>query len=181
MILVGFSLVAVFCAIFAAFSSDIKRAILALWVCGLGMGAVFLGLGMEFLAVIQWIVSTLVAVAFVFFLVMFGEFEQRMEGVPREPKRVQNKIERALPLGLGAVFCVIFVMALEQIKGSAEKIDEILKGGVVSGVDLSVFGKVFMREHFLSLQVLALMLLLVIVGGGVIARPEAPRDNKEGI
>ncbi len=181
MILGFFSFLVIAGALLSAFSSNIKRSILSLWVCNLGMGGLFLGLGMEFLAVTQWIVGTLVAVTFIFFSVMFGEFEQQQTPTLGESRIPQSIIEKSLPFGLGAVFCGIFALALSRVNGAAEKIDEVLRGGAVYGVDLTTFGKVFVREHFLSLQILALMLLLVIVGGGVIARPEAPKSNKEGI
>ena len=58
----------------ATFVGDIRRAVLALWVAGLGVGAVYLTLGAEVLAVVQWIVSTLVAISFIFFSAMFGEY-----------------------------------------------------------------------------------------------------------
>ena len=58
----------------AAFAGDIRRATLSLWVAGLAVGAVYLTLGAEVLAIVQWIVSTLVAVSFVFFSAMFGEY-----------------------------------------------------------------------------------------------------------
>src|ERR1700761_6658818 len=58
----------------ATFVNQMRRAILALWVAGLGIGALYLTIGAEFLAIIQWIVSTLVTISFVFFAVMFGEF-----------------------------------------------------------------------------------------------------------
>lgn len=59
-------------ALMATFAFNIKRAILALWVVGLGVGAVYLTVGAEFLAIIQCMVSTLVTISLVFFSVMFG-------------------------------------------------------------------------------------------------------------
>src|SRR5688500_17716981 len=61
-------------ALMATFVGHMRRAILALWVAGLGVGGMYLTVGAEFLAIIQWIVSTLVTISFVFFAVMFGEY-----------------------------------------------------------------------------------------------------------
>jgi NADH:ubiquinone oxidoreductase subunit 6 (subunit J) len=39
--------------------------------------------------------------------------------------------------------------------------------------DLASLGKVIVENHIVSLEVLGLTLFLVLVGGGVVARPEA--------
>ncbi|MGZ3698551.1 MAG: hypothetical protein ACXWP5_10475, partial [Bdellovibrionota bacterium] len=61
----------------ATLVGNIRRAALALWVASLGVGGIYLTMGAELLAVIQWVVSTLVAISFVFFSVMFGEYHQK--------------------------------------------------------------------------------------------------------
>src|SRR4051812_40757209 len=59
-------------AAFASFAPDLRRSNLALWVAGLSAGALYLTLGAELLAVVQWIVSTLVAISLLFFSSMYG-------------------------------------------------------------------------------------------------------------
>jgi NADH:ubiquinone oxidoreductase subunit 6 (subunit J) len=61
-------------AIYATVAGDTKRSILSLWFAGLSVGGLYLSWGAEFLAVLQWILSTLVAISFLFYAVMFGEY-----------------------------------------------------------------------------------------------------------
>ena len=144
----------------ATFVGDVRRAVLALWVASLGVGAIYLTLGAELLAIIQWIVSTLVAISFIFFAVMFGEYG--IEGGDAVKKRL---LKTGLGLVLGGAFTwVIYV-------GATHFSDDLL-GHVTEGTDLFAIGKTLVTEHLLSLEVLALTLFLVLVGGGVIARPE---------
>src|SRR3954464_12118565 len=86
----------------ATFVRNMRHAILALWVAGLGVGAVYLTLGAEFLAIIQWIVSTLVTISFVFFSVMFGEYN-----VPKPLIKKDSVLMILLSLLLGAAFAAV--------------------------------------------------------------------------
>jgi len=162
----------------ATFVEDIRRAVLALWVAGLGIGAVYLTVGAETLAIVQWIVSTLVAISFVFFSVMFGEYVREVAAPkkPADPKRLA-------PLALGTLIGLAFVWVIWL--GVREQLDVSLlmpvageSGGSVGGNDLLALGRALADRHLLSLEVLALTLFLVLVGGGVIARPDnVPSDE----
>ncbi len=90
----GISLSAV---IMATFEKHMRRAILALWVAGIGIGALYLTVGAEFLAIVQWIVSTLVTLAFIFFSVMFGEYHGPS---PKEPKGTPSILVLSMLLGV---------------------------------------------------------------------------------
>jgi NADH:ubiquinone oxidoreductase subunit 6 (subunit J) len=152
---------------FATFVGDIRRAVLSLWVAGLGIGAIYLTLGAELLAVVQWIVSTLVAISFVFFSVMFGEYGQKQK---MQLDRRLIKVLLAVLLGLAFAWVVWF--------GSGRYPDELL-AQPMEGTDLAAIGKTLTGQHLLSLEVLALTLFLVLVGGGVIARPDEQNDGSE--
>src|SRR6476660_9582164 len=69
-----FAAIALGAVFLATFLRQMRGAILALWVAGLGVGAIYLNIGAELLAIIQWIVSTVVTISFIFFAVMFGEY-----------------------------------------------------------------------------------------------------------
>jgi NADH:ubiquinone oxidoreductase subunit 6 (subunit J) len=47
------------------------------------------------------------------------------------------------------------------------------------GNDLFSIGKVLTDHHLLALEVLAMTLLLVLVGGGAVARPESGNGDPE--
>jgi NADH:ubiquinone oxidoreductase subunit 6 (subunit J) len=144
----------------ATFAADIRRAVLSLWIAGLGVGAIYLTLGAEMLAVVQWIVSTLVAISFVFFAVMFGEYGP---GESLKLDRGLVKVGLAALLGLGFSWMIWF---------GASRIPEQALTQPPAGADVEAIGRVLTRQHLLSLEVLALTLFLVLVGGGVIARPD---------
>ncbi|MEO5969544.1 MAG: NADH-quinone oxidoreductase subunit J [Bdellovibrionia bacterium] len=144
----------------ATFVSHVRQAILALWVAGLGVGAMYLTVGAEFLAIIQWIVSTVVTISFVFFSVMFGEYNP-----PKPAAKGENILMVVLSLLLGAAFAAVIWLGSGGLPESA-----LVPAGAVT--DLALVGRKLTQENLLSLEVLALTLFLVLVGGGVIARSE---------
>jgi len=144
----------------STFVGHMRQAILALWVAGLGVGAMYLTVGAEFLAIIQWIVSTLVTISFVFFSVMFGEYN-----APRAPIKGESVLKVLLSLLLGAAFAAVICLGSQGLPESA-----LVPAGAVT--DLALVGRKLTQENLLSLEVLALTLFLVLVGGGVISRSE---------
>lgn len=146
--------------IMATFVGNMKRAILALWVVGLGIGAIYLTVGAEFLAIVQWLVSTLVTVSFIFFSVMFGEYH-----APHNKWGGSHPWLTFLSLGLGTGFAVLIGRAAKELPETSL----VLSSDVA---DLRVLGRVITHDNLLSLEVLALVLFLVLVGGGVVARSD---------
>ncbi len=148
----------------ATLESQLKRAILVLWAASIGVGALYLTVGAEFLAVIQWIVATVVAIAFTFFSVLFGEYHP-----VQPPVSSSNKQRRTLRVGLamclGVVFAIIIGIGSQDLMSDQRNL-------VVQESHLGVLGKKLTQDHILSLEVLALTLFLVLVGGGVIVRSE---------
>lgn len=145
----------------ATFVNQIRQAILALWIAGLGIGALYLTVGAEFLAIIQWIVSTVVTISFVFFAVMFGEYNS-------SKRKKMTKVKCLLTLMtliLGIGFAAVIELGTRSLPEGMENLSSQMS-------DLVVIGKSLTQDHLLSLEVLALTLFLVLVGGGVIARPE---------
>ena len=153
----GITLAAV---LMAPFVGHMRVSILSLWVAGLGVGAVYLTLGAEFLAIVQWIVSTLVTITFLFFAVMFGEYDP--PAVKRDSKTF---VVQVVSLILGCVFAIFLGMISRHLPNGAQT-------EFPDGSDLKVLGRVLTQENLLSLEVLALTLFLVLVGGGVVARSE---------
>ncbi len=157
-------------AVMATFVSYIKRAILALWVVGLGVGAVYLTVGAEFLAIIQCMVSTLVTISLIFFSVMFGEYQA--EGAAKSSFRFSPAqiVQTLLSVALGVGFVGVIWVGVRGMP--AENLDQN------SGSDLGALGRALTQHNLLSLEVLALILFLVLVGGGVIARLERNEPNE---
>ncbi|HTL13288.1 MAG TPA: NADH-quinone oxidoreductase subunit J [Bdellovibrionota bacterium] len=154
------SFLAIGAAVAASFFSELKRAALALWVCALALGGVYLSLGAEYLAIVQWIVSTLGVAAFVFFSVLLGS---------RDGKHDWAKylaVAGALVLLGGIIWMTVrdFVPSVVWDKDH---------GGMVG------LGNALVTEYLLPVEILALTLFLVVVGAGVITRPE-DRGEEEG-
>src|ERR1700756_4739407 len=126
LIFAGITLSAV---LMATFVNHTRRAILSLWVAGLGVGAMYLTIGAEFLAIIQWIVSTLVTISFIFFAVMFGEYN-----LPT-PRGVGNSLVLTfLSLFVGAGFTAAIWTGGREFPESAF----VLEAG---GSDLGIVGR----------------------------------------
>jgi NADH:ubiquinone oxidoreductase subunit 6 (subunit J) len=154
----GISLAAV---VIAVFERQMKRAILALWVAGIGTGALYLSLGAEFLAIIQWIVATLVAISFMFFSVMFGEYH----AAPKKDRTRKNYLLIGCALLIGGVFTGMIGMSSEWVLLGQRNL-------VAQESDLLSLGRQLTRDHLLALEVLAFTLFLTLIGGGVIVRSE---------
>lgn len=162
----GFTLLA---ALTAAMTENMRRAALALWLAGLGMGGMYLTLGAETLAVIQWILSTLGAISLIFFAVTFGEYA-------REPRTGDRKRILFTVMGgvIGLSFAAVIFLGVGRIPDSAFILP-------AEGNDLEALGRTLAQHHLLSLEVLALTLFLILVGGGVVARPEEmPAEGLDG-
>ncbi len=147
-------------ALIATFVRHMRRAILALWVASLGIGALYLTIGAEFLAIVQWVMSTLTTISFIFFSVLFGEYNT-------PPGRAGRKdmLRILLSIVLGCGFTAVIWLGSRSLPEGTLLFSN-------RAADVSVLGRTLTQEHLLSLEVLALTLFLVLVGGGVVARSE---------
>lgn len=164
MILWVFPVITLAAVFMAAFVPDIRRATLALWVAGLSLGCIFLTLGAEVLAIMQWLISTLVAISTVFFAAMFGEYGGEKSGI-----RNRSFLSIGLALAAGFLFSGLIWFGGSEVPTSLMVVP-------TEGNDIAALGRNLTDNHLLSLEVLGLTLFLVLVGGGVIARPELERD-----
>lgn len=169
MILWFFSLITLTAVTMAAFVRDVRRATLALWVAGLGVGCIYLTLGVEVLAIIQWIVSTLVAISFSFFGVMFGEYGSQSHSSTFLSRGDRKLLLTGLGILIGACFAALIWFGDGQSPSDFLTIPE-------TGNDMVALGKSLTENHLLSLEVLALTLFLALIGGGVVARPEVQKE-----
>ena len=139
---------------FVVMSDRLRSAAWFLWVCGMSVGGVFLSFGAEYLAVVQWTLSTLAALSFLFYSVLFGE--------EKKSERTWSWSAVAFAAGLG--FVVIAVTALRDLPGSARSANSV--------ISLSAVGRALISDDFLALKVLVVALLVVTVGAGILSRPE---------
>lgn len=158
-----FAVAAFLSAVAATFLTDMRRSTLALWVTGLMVGGLYMTLGAELLAVLQWILSTAIAISFVFFAAMFGEYGQR------SPRFDRHKTLAAV-MGFALAVLIVTVLAI-GLRG--EPLDANLGVNIATAdhTDLMEVGRVLADKHFASLEVLAVTLFVAVVGAGVISRP----------
>lgn len=164
MIFIIFSMIALVGAFLATFLYDVRGSILALWVTGLGVGGLFLSMGAEVLAIILWIVSTLVAISFMFYAVTFGEY-----GI-RDSRPWKNRLIAAiLPVLCGGLFVTLIWLGSKDLVGDHFARAVTLKEPIEN---LQILGEKISKDHLLALEILGLCLFLVVVGTGVVSRPE---------
>lgn len=147
-------------ALVATVAGDVRLSVLALWVSGLGAGGVYLSMGAEFLAVIQWLISTLVAISFIFYAVTYGEY-----GTPDSRSKSKRVIAAIFPMLLGGAFAAVLWLGTRHLP-SADAFHP------APGLNLVGIGKALVSRHLLSLEILVITLFLVLVGAGMVARPE---------
>ncbi|MBL7715885.1 MAG: NADH-quinone oxidoreductase subunit J [Bdellovibrionales bacterium] len=161
-------------ALISSWTHDIRRAILALWVCGLGMGGVALDLGSEFLAVTVWIISTTTTIGFVFYSVMFGEF--RSESNDEDRKAIVKKVVGLVTVAVMGYFIYSGIENAIRYREShrAPKVVELPAPSEPTEQKRpanDLLGDEMVSHHFLTLELLGFSLFLILVASGVIARP----------
>ena len=151
-------------ALVATFAGDLRVSILAFWITGLGAGGVELSLGGELMAVVQWILTTLVSISLLFHSITYGEY-----GVKDERPVSRRAAAAVFPVLLGASLAGVIWLGCRQLP-VAQAIEP------AAGKDLDALGLRLFSKHLLSLELIITMLFLALVGTGVIARPdkEAP-------
>jgi NADH:ubiquinone oxidoreductase subunit 6 (subunit J) len=158
-----FGVLTVFAAAFAIAVSDTRKVVLSSWVASTSAGALFLCSGAEYLALVQWIVGTLVAISFLVYASMFGEY-----GVT-DSRSSRDRIFDLIPaLALGAAF---FCMVMLGAQGLGGGVASSLPAAPALATDLAGVGQAFSERHIISLELLGFLLLTVLIGAGVISRP----------
>lgn len=160
-VLYGCGIIALISAFCAAGFSDTRRAVLALWLSGVSVGGVFLFFQIELLAVTQWIVSTLIAMGFLFYERIFRE----------KPDSISFS-SLVVPVSVAICFFTILWLTLRSV---APEISQANLSSYSLGKKL---GDVLSQRHLLSLEVIGLSILLVIVGAGVISRSALEKGDQ---
>jgi len=155
-------------AFVAALHPKASVTALALWGVGLLSGGLFLSLNYEALAVVQWIISTVGSLVIVFYSSLLGENREQ-----HKPRLSETLKQMSVPIIVGLIFAVFLYFGMRD--GGALSLAE---GVNPSEQGLFELGKTLVEEQFLSVQVLGLMILLMVIGTGVIIRPE-PKERTQ--
>jgi hypothetical protein len=144
----------------AAFSSNTRRAVIALWASQLGAGAILLGSGAELLAVAYWISSTLVCGAYFLHAELLGTTRgDREVGVPALRRRLAaGAFPAAVSAGFGFLVWFLFKLAAEWSPQSPES---------ATFVPAAASGD----ERIVLIELLSITALALAVAAGVVVRP----------
>jgi hypothetical protein len=144
----------------AAFSSNTRRGVIALWFSQLGAGAILLGTGAELLALAYWLSSTLVCGAYFLHSDLLGSGRGDREAGPGALRR--RLAARAFPavasVGFGLLVWALFGLALEWDPRSAAGVI----GPAAAGAG---------DERIVLIELLSITSLALAVAAGVIVRP----------
>lgn len=167
-----FSIMTVASAALAILFSDTRKVIIASWIASMSVGALFLACGAEYLAFVQWITGTLVAISFIVYATLFGEYG------PVDSRSARERVFDAIPAILvGAAFFGMVMLALrEPSPGAAASV--AATAAMTGANDLMAAGKNLAERHVLSLELVAFMLLAALIGAGVISRGERPEEGE---
>lgn len=140
-------------ALIACFSHRFVFSLLCLWATGLGVGGIFLWMGMEFLAFTQWFITSVNTLLFLLFSVT----------LPEAPSSQTSSLPSLqwffLSLSLGLFFLFLFLSRF--LNRSIEFLPHISEAFPIARL-----GRFLMEHHFWSAQIFLFSLLLILIGTG---------------
>lgn len=137
-------------ALLVTFSSHRQRVGISLWLCGMSAGGMFLSVGAEFIAMIQWTLSTVLGMLYLFYSSLF---------LPSEKKSSSTWVMSVVILLL--VSMGIFLFALKGI-------DQFQLKKTATG--LGTLGRRMISQYGIHIHLLALTVFVVIIGTAQISR-----------
>lgn len=146
----------------AAVATQLRVALVCLWGASLCVAGIFLGLGAEFLALCLALLSTILAMVLVFHTELFGRRE-----------RIPNWLIAVVAFLLGDAFVVIVWACVHPVAGGVGMGQDGAALQDTATVSLASLGQTLVHDHILSVELMAIILLSVVVGLGVVSRPEA--------
>lgn len=144
------------------FSTQIRAVILCLWLTGLAIGGVYTLMGAEMLGFIQMITASLTGASLFFFSMIFGE---KIEN--DESPKFQKIFHRLAVLAGSAMYSFVLGLGFQSL--TRQQLPDDLQFKVV---DMNLLGGKLTHDYILSFQIIVLTFFIILIGGGVLARPE---------
>ncbi len=146
----------------ATLSRSIRVVILSLWLVGLVVGAIYSSIGAEVLGFMQLAAATLTSVSFYFFSMIFGgEIESN------EKEGVNHVFKQVLILIFSSFYSLILGFGFHSIVGKQAPVNFQF-----SKVEMNLLGEKLINEYVISFELIVVTFFLILIGGGVLARPE---------
>ncbi len=152
-----FALLTVAAASVAAFVRDMRRALLGLWASGLAAGAMYLTVGQELLAVVQWISASIATLTLLFSAALYGDPSDRAGAKGAQAVRA-----------VGPGLMSIGFVALVWFGGVSFRTEESVVPS--AGGSLATLGQTVLERHLVAVEIVALLFLAATIGAGVLTR-----------
>ena len=151
-----FAVATVICAGASVFSHRRRSSAILLQFSGVFLGGIYLSLGSELMAFAQWICSGALGLVLLFYVSLVGDqAEEARWG------------RRGLALLVSLAFGCVLIFGTRELPASRNE----------TPLSLGDLGRSMVREHFVATSGLLVLLLILAVGAGMIARP---RKEDEG-
>ncbi len=160
--MIALAVVLIAAVMVVVFSTRIRAVILCLWVAGLAVGGIYTLMGAEMLGFMQMIAASLTGASLFFFSMIFGE---KIEN--NESPKIQKFIHYFMVLAGSTVYAAVLGLGFQSLL--KQQLPDDLPFKVI---DMNVLGGKLTHDYILSFQIIALTFFIILVGGGVLARPE---------
>ncbi len=158
LIFYSFAALSVISGLFILFTKNVLHAVLALLAVFLGVSALFVFAGADFLAVTQLVVY----VGGVLVLMLFGVMLTNRETGAAYPVS-RNKYFMGGIISGGAIFGVLSYLLIKNQSVFPESIKS------AEGSTVKILGVGLMSEYVLAFEVAGLLLLMALIGAAVVA------------
>jgi NADH:ubiquinone oxidoreductase subunit 6 (subunit J) len=151
-------------AILSVGTREPKRMVWGFSFCGIFVGSIYLTLGFETIAFVQWFLTLFMSLAFSVYSYLFvGETKERSW------RRVVR--DQVIP--------AILIMTLSLIISITSNSIIVAFGDFQRMEDVATFGRRLIQQHLFAILLMGVILFLCIVGAGVLGRPEMrPRGEQ---
>ena len=164
----SFSILAIASALFILFSRNLIYAAFALFMAFLGVAALYVLAGADFLAVTQ----IMVYVGGILVLLIFGIMltqKTNKEAISSTPNRIEIPLTRIIwgfLVGSGAFVFLSYIILSSQFK---------MTGTIISSKStIQTIGVELMTSHLLPFEIVAILLLVALIGAAYLALNRNP-------
>ena len=164
----SFSILAIASALFILFSRNLIYAAFALFMAFLGVAALYVLAGADFLAVTQ----IMVYVGGILVLLIFGIMltqKTNKEAISSTPNRIEIPLTRIIwgfLVGSGAFVFLSYIILSSQFK---------MTGNIISSKStIQTIGVELMTSHLLPFEIAAILLLVALIGAAYLALNRNP-------
>lgn len=166
-----FVVMCVLASLYVAFSRDLLRTSIAFFIELASVGGVLLGLNADYLALIMFMVGLMGTVLVISFAsVIMGSLKESLKSKRTPGSSGKERATRALGmiLGLSVGAAIGWAFLTAPFLQSSEVVH------AETQMDVDILGKTLLGDQVVVFEILAVMVLLVVIGAGLLLRK--PKD-----